>query len=290
MLHNTPVVFLDQNIWSSIVKDTQVKDIILDKQSIGKILLTIYPTNLFETQQIQANTSLKDNLIDVFKSVKIETPHFYTIFKDEVERLVNNKAFLNHYIHEIEDVPFVHGKVELVGGTIEQQNELDEFMKNLTPFFYDVMFCKNTTSSFADSTRSTVLTEMQNDKDLFLSLKKPNDKKHKNFVILYFKNLCQNLDIRYFDGCDDNQIYDVAMQIPSYSVHIKLKCDLYNNSTGPIDRNDFIDIFFLSAVIPYCDIAVIEKKWCNVCKNLKFEQDYNVKLFSNTKELLKYIN
>lgn len=55
----------------------------------------------------------------------------------------------------------------------------------------------------------------------------------------------------------------------------------------PFHKNDFLDLMYLAAMIPYCDVVVTEKKWVDLAHQAKLDKLYNTKLFCNIQQLLE---
>lgn len=53
----------------------------------------------------------------------------------------------------------------------------------------------------------------------------------------------------------------------------------------PLHKNDYFDIMHLSAMLPYCDIVITEKKWVDLAKQAKLDKIYNTKLLSDIRLL-----
>lgn len=71
--------------------------------------------------------------------------------------------------------------------------------------------------------------------------------------------------------------------LPGFNVHNRLIFELYNNPDKKVHRHDFNDLAYLRVAIPYCDIVIGEKYWCDrVCK---YELDKKYNTIVNTKLL-----
>lgn len=55
----------------------------------------------------------------------------------------------------------------------------------------------------------------------------------------------------------------------------------------PFHKNDFLDLMYLAAMIPYCDVVVTEKKWITLAHLAKLDKLYNTKLFSDMQQLME---
>lgn len=87
-------------------------------------------------------------------------------------------------------------------------------------------------------------------------------------------------------GTADRQL-ELFRTMPTFYSNCAL---LYRNikvqaRNKPFHKNDFIDTLFLSVAIPYCDIIVTEKKWCNLAHQENLDKIYSTKFVSSLDEL-----
>lgn len=73
--------------------------------------------------------------------------------------------------------------------------------------------------------------------------------------------------------------------IPSLNVFAEFMHDILN-SNKEVEKNDQKDIRFLATAIPYCDVVITEKKWCNLAKKHNFDTKYNTTISKNIDTLL----
>ena len=77
--------------------------------------------------------------------------------------------------------------------------------------------------------------------------------------------------------------------IPTLDVEIELATERDDFWNRQIDPNDMADIGFLSVAIPYCDIVVTERFWCDLAKRKKLDQKYNTILLNDVLQLEQYL-
>lgn len=76
--------------------------------------------------------------------------------------------------------------------------------------------------------------------------------------------------------------------LPGFNVHNRLVFELYNNPDKDVHKHDFNDMAYLRIAIPYCDIVIGEKYWCNRVCNYNLDQKYNTIVGTKLLDLIKY--
>lgn len=59
-------------------------------------------------------------------------------------------------------------------------------------------------------------------------------------------------------------------------------------SNKPFHKNDFTDMMYLAAMIPYCDFVLTEAKWVDLAKQAQLDKTYNTVLSSNIHDLISW--
>lgn len=63
--------------------------------------------------------------------------------------------------------------------------------------------------------------------------------------------------------------------LPGFNIHNRLLFELYSNPDKNVHKHDFNDLAYLRMAIPYCDIVIGEKYWCNRVCNYSLDKKYN---------------
>lgn len=75
--------------------------------------------------------------------------------------------------------------------------------------------------------------------------------------------------------------------LPGFNVHNRLIYELFNNPDKDVHEHDFNDLAYLRVAVPYCDIVIGEKYWCNRVQNYGLDKKYNTLV---TTKLLSLLN
>ena len=76
-------------------------------------------------------------------------------------------------------------------------------------------------------------------------------------------------------------------ETPSFYVNTTLTFEILNSKDRKFTGNDYYDISFLSAAIPYCDIVITEISWASIAKKYKLHTKYNTKIYNKLDGLMK---
>lgn len=63
--------------------------------------------------------------------------------------------------------------------------------------------------------------------------------------------------------------------LPGFNVHNRLLFELCNNPDRDVHEHDFNDLAYLRVAIPYCDVVIGEKYWCDRVINYGLDKKYN---------------
>ena len=113
---------------------------------------------------------------------------------------------------------------------------------------------------------------MENYKDKILSL---NSEMKKNLINIFKAN-------------SKNKTTAIANleSLPGFNIHNRLVYELYNNPDKKVHRHDFNDLAYLRIAVPYCDIVIGEKYWCDRINNYKFNEKYNTIVITKLFDLI----
>ena len=95
----------------------------------------------------------------------------------------------------------------------------------------------------------------------------------------------QNRQIDDFLQLDGDQLMAFFTIVPSLDIEIELVTERDQHWDRNIERNDIVDISFLSAAIPYCDVVVTEKFWAALIKRKKLNEKYHTTILRNLANL-----
>ena len=86
-----------------------------------------------------------------------------------------------------------------------------------------------------------------------------------------------------------NVLTSILQRLPTFYTNCILiyKYIKMHPKNMPFHKNDFLDLMYLAAMIPYCDVVVTEKKWVDLAHQAKLDKLYNTKLFCNIQQLLE---
>lgn len=84
-------------------------------------------------------------------------------------------------------------------------------------------------------------------------------------------------------------LHNLFLYLPTYYTNCALiyKDMKMQEKSKEFHENDFVDMLYLSYMIPYCDVVVTEKKWVNIAKQMKLDKEFSTVIISDAKELLK---
>lgn len=74
--------------------------------------------------------------------------------------------------------------------------------------------------------------------------------------------------------------------LPGFNIHNRLIFELFNNPDKKVHAHDFNDLAYLRVAVPYCDVVIGEKYWCDRICHYKFDSKYNTKVYTNLFSLL----
>lgn len=97
--------------------------------------------------------------------------------------------------------------------------------------------------------------------EMYMERIKNLDEKHKRNIIDFFEKRPRcigNLEI-----------------LPNFDVYSKLIFELCNNAYKEVHEHDFNDLAYLRVAIPYCDLVIGEKYWCDRVRHYKLDKKYN---------------
>lgn len=78
--------------------------------------------------------------------------------------------------------------------------------------------------------------------------------------------------------------------VPTMNVEIELNVDRNEQwRDRKIEPNDVTDIAFLSIAIPYCDVLVVERSFCNLIKQNGLDKKYETHVFRDLNDLEKIL-
>lgn len=77
-------------------------------------------------------------------------------------------------------------------------------------------------------------------------------------------------------------------ELPGFNIHNRLIFELYNNPNKNVHRHDFNDLAYLRIAIPYCDVVICEKYWCDRAYYYKFDERYNTTISTKLLSLMDY--
>ena len=86
-----------------------------------------------------------------------------------------------------------------------------------------------------------------------------------------------------------NVLASILQRLPTFYTNFILiyKYIKMHPKNMPFHKNDFLDLMYLAAMIPYCDVVVTEKKWVDLAHQAKLDKLYNTKLYSNIQQLME---
>ena len=86
---------------------------------------------------------------------------------------------------------------------------------------------------------------------------------------------------------NQKQLRELLQRLPTFYTNsiLTYKNGRMQPKDKPLHKNDYFDIMHLSAMLPYCDIVITEKKWVNLAKQAKLDKIYNTKLLSDIRLL-----
>lgn len=286
MVDSTKVVYFDQNIWSRIA-NRGLPEMSFEEtlnwfrrvQKRGDFIFILSYVHCLETAAIleKSDSPLKNRLVSLLSTLSFEMPTLYCIINDEINRLSNGDQPLPYYLHKFSLLPTFDNNEWVISDCkldIGYQIKIDksEILKMWLASF--------STSSVVKCYDAIMSREMEKEKDLFQQYKSYNGKQNDKFLSEFFRAFCGILNIPCKE-CDQNdkETCDFAISLPCFSTYLSLKCDLYSNASCKINKNDWRDIQYLSAAIPYTDIVVGDRKWINTAKNLKLGERFQTDLF-----------
>ncbi len=74
-------------------------------------------------------------------------------------------------------------------------------------------------------------------------------------------------------------VSDYHTAVPHVDISCKLWADLMTSNMR-IERSDFMDIEYLSTVIPYCDFVITDDKRKNQLRKLEIDKTYSTRIYS----------
>lgn len=91
-----------------------------------------------------------------------------------------------------------------------------------------------------------------------------------------------------FEKSEKNKTVAIANleTIPGFNVYNRLVFELFNNPQKDVHKHDFNDLAYLRVAVPYCDIVIGEKYWCDrVCAN-NLDKKYNTTISTKLLSLI----
>jgi len=97
------------------------------------------------------------------------------------------------------------------------------------------------------------------------------------------------LRLQDFFALGTEQLLAFFDTVPTLHVEIELATERDEHWDKSIDKNDTLDISFLSQAIPYCDIVVTERFWVSLAKRKKLDKKYDTVMLNDLTELNEYL-
>ena len=169
---------------------------------------------------------------------------------------------------------------DLICNTVNDNIEKEE------EFFYDCY--KNVREEFLSWKNNIKNLKEYKDKHLYPAYL------HKMFFESYKKQLInlppemkKNVTEIFAKGCKNKTNTIATLEsLPGFNVHNRLIFELCNNPDKNVHEHDFNDLAYLRVAIPYCDIVIGEKYWCDRVKNYHLDQKYNTIVNTNLLSLI----
>lgn len=77
--------------------------------------------------------------------------------------------------------------------------------------------------------------------------------------------------------------------LPGFNIYNRLVFELYSNPDKSVHHHDFNDLAYMRVAVPYCDMVIGEKYWCDRVKHYKFDTTYET-LVSTELSAIKELN
>lgn len=99
--------------------------------------------------------------------------------------------------------------------------------------------------------------------------------------------LCRSLGVDFDDwhGEEDEHLEQTVKSIPSVKVTLELVVGRDKQCGGLIKVNDFRDVSFLAAAIPYADVIVTDRYWTDMVSKTGLTKVYDAKVLSDVRRL-----
>lgn len=105
-------------------------------------------------------------------------------------------------------------------------------------------------------------------------------------LIIDLQNELMALSQKYEKSVDELvEIMGLFENIPVLDVQLNLVMERDRNLEKRVEKNDMVDISFISVAIPYSDVVITENQWVNFANRTHLDKKYNVSLLHDLMEL-----
>jgi len=105
-------------------------------------------------------------------------------------------------------------------------------------------------------------------------------------VIIDIQNELLILSQKYEKSVDELvKIMGLFENIPVLDVQLNLVVERDRNLDKPVEKNDMVDVSFMSVAIPYADVVIAEKHWVNIANRTHLDRKYNISVSQDLTEL-----
>lgn len=81
------------------------------------------------------------------------------------------------------------------------------------------------------------------------------------------------------------KILGLFENIPVLDVQLNLVVERDRNLDKAVEKNDMVDVSFMSVAIPYADVVITEKHWVNLASRTKLDRKYHVSILHDLAKL-----
>ena len=105
-------------------------------------------------------------------------------------------------------------------------------------------------------------------------------------MVIDLQNELLTLSQKYEKSADELvEMIGLFENIPVLDVQLDLIIERDRNLDKPVEKNDMVDVSFMSVAIPYTGVVVAEKHWVNLANRTHLDRKYNVSVLQDLAEL-----
>lgn len=201
------------------------------------------------------------------------------------ENLINNLDCLPDELKIIKNLIMEHSSdrdiFDLICNVVNNGIEKDE------EFFYNCY--KNGREKFLSWKNNIKNLKEYKDKHLYPAyLHKMFFESYRKLLINLPQEMTKNVTEIFTEGYKNKtQTIATLESLPGFNIHNRLIFELCNNPDKNVQEHDFNDLAYLRVAIPYCDIVIGEKYWCDRVKNYHLDKKYNTVVNTNLLSLIQ---